>query len=70
VSGKHAVVIGGSVVGLLAAAAAAEHFDLVTVLDRDQVADAPTTRGGAPQGHQIHILLPVGEAGAPVGVLG
>jgi 2-polyprenyl-6-methoxyphenol hydroxylase-like FAD-dependent oxidoreductase len=55
------VVIGGSVAGLLAAAAAARHFECVTVLERDRLTDGPVTRKGSPQGNQIHILLPIGE---------
>jgi 2-polyprenyl-6-methoxyphenol hydroxylase-like FAD-dependent oxidoreductase len=56
-----AVVIGGSVAGLLAAGAAARHFDQVTVLERDKLEDAPVSRKGAPQGKQIHVLLPIGK---------
>lgn len=58
---EHAVIIGGSVAGLLAAGAAAKHFERVTVLERDVLEDGPTFRKGAPQGNQIHVLLPVGE---------
>lgn len=57
---EHAVVIGGSVAGLLAASAAAKHFQRVTVLERDELAEGPVTRKGVPQGNQIHILLPIG----------
>ena len=58
---EQAVVIGGSVAGLLAAAAAAPHFERVVVLERDRLEDEPVARKGAPQGNQIHILLPIGE---------
>jgi 2-polyprenyl-6-methoxyphenol hydroxylase-like FAD-dependent oxidoreductase len=58
---EQAVVIGGSVAGLLAAAAAAEHFEHVVILERDRLEDEPVARKGAPQGNQIHILLPIGE---------
>jgi 2-polyprenyl-6-methoxyphenol hydroxylase-like FAD-dependent oxidoreductase len=57
----HAVVVGGSIGGLLAAGAAAAHFERVTVLERDRLEDRPVTRKGSPQGNQIHILLPIGE---------
>jgi 2-polyprenyl-6-methoxyphenol hydroxylase-like FAD-dependent oxidoreductase len=57
----HAVVMGGSVAGLLAARVLAEHFESVTVIEKDtcQVDGAP--RAGVPQGRHTHILLPAGE---------
>ncbi|MBS1879338.1 MAG: FAD-dependent monooxygenase [Actinobacteria bacterium] len=58
---SHAVVVGGSIAGLLAAAAAAKHLQRVTVLDRDPLPDEPVVRKGAPQGSQAHVLLPPGE---------
>lgn len=55
----HAVVLGGSVAGLLAARVLSDHARRVTVFDRDRPAgDAP--RRGVPQGHHIHILLRAG----------
>lgn len=57
----HAIVVGGSISGVLAAAVLAEHFERVTVIERDQLEDAPVARKGVPQGNQIHVLLPVGE---------
>ena len=35
-SGKHAVVIGGSIAGLAAAGVLARHFERVTLLERDE----------------------------------
>ncbi len=51
------VVVGGSLAGLLAAAALAAPGRTVTVVERDVVADAPTPRPGVPQGRQPHALL-------------
>ena len=58
ISGRgHAVVIGASIAGLLAARALSEEFSLVTVFDRDVLPDGPDIRRGAPQGRQAHALL-------------
>ena len=63
VSGRgHAVVIGASIAGLLAARALSEAFSLVTVFDRDVLPDEPGIRRGAPQGRQAHALLARGAA--------
>lgn len=57
VSGEHAVVLGASISGLLAARALADHFRTVTVVERDALSDEPTYRRGVPQGRQPHALL-------------
>jgi flavin-dependent dehydrogenase len=57
----HAVVIGGSMAGLLAARVLADHFDQVTVVDRDHLPEEPTPRKGVPQARHIHILLVRGQ---------
>jgi 2-polyprenyl-6-methoxyphenol hydroxylase-like FAD-dependent oxidoreductase len=59
--GRHAVVIGGSMSGLLAARALADHFERVTVLERDQLPDGPEPRKGTPQARHIHVLLTAGR---------
>lgn len=61
-TGAHgrAVVIGASVAGLLAAGAASKTFDEVVVIERDELEDTIRPRKGAPQGAQIHSLLPAG----------
>ena len=46
----HAVVLGGSIAGLLAARVLAETYSQVTVLDRDALATGVAPRRGAPQG--------------------
>ncbi len=58
---RHAVVIGGSMAGLLAARALADHFDRVTVLERDRLPDGPDARKGTPQARHIHVLLTAGR---------
>jgi 2-polyprenyl-6-methoxyphenol hydroxylase-like FAD-dependent oxidoreductase len=59
---EHAVVIGASMAGLVAARVLSHRFARVTVLDRD---DLPTTvqpRAGVPQGRHGHGLLASGTA--------
>ncbi|MCB5168933.1 pyridine nucleotide-disulfide oxidoreductase [Streptomyces bambusae] len=53
---RHAVVIGGGLAGMLAAAALAEHMDAVTVVDRDVLPSGPEPRKGLPQAHHAHLL--------------
>ncbi|MFI6920040.1 FAD-dependent oxidoreductase [Nonomuraea spiralis] len=53
----HAVVIGGSIAGLLAARVLADHFHQVTVVDQDTFPDSPGHRRGVPQSHHVHGLL-------------
>jgi 2-polyprenyl-6-methoxyphenol hydroxylase-like FAD-dependent oxidoreductase len=55
--GEHAVVLGASMAGLVAARALAEFFEAVTVVERDVLSDAADHRRGVPQGRQIHGLL-------------
>lgn len=57
---EHAVVVGGSIAGLLAAFGAAEGFKRVTIVERDQLVDGVDARKGAPQGRQPHAFLPIG----------
>jgi 2-polyprenyl-6-methoxyphenol hydroxylase-like FAD-dependent oxidoreductase len=51
------VVVGGSLAGLLAARALADHFGRVTVIERDRYPDGPTPRKGVPQSRHVHVLL-------------
>lgn len=55
--GERAVVIGGSVGGVLAAAALASRYEQVTVLERDALPVADEQRRAIPQGHHGHVLL-------------
>jgi 2-polyprenyl-6-methoxyphenol hydroxylase-like FAD-dependent oxidoreductase len=53
----HAVVIGAGMAGLLAARVLANHFEQVTVVDRDRFPDRPGFRRGVPQSRHLHVLL-------------
>lgn len=59
--GQHAIVIGGSMGGLLAARVLADHYDRVTVLERDALPIGPDPRKGTPQARHIHVLLTAGR---------
>ena len=61
--GDHAVVLGASLAGLAAAAALAERFDRVTIVERDTLPQSGECRRGIPQGRHVHILLPAGLMG-------
>ncbi|AYV30751.1 MULTISPECIES: NAD(P)/FAD-dependent oxidoreductase [Streptomyces] len=52
---RHAVVIGASLSGLLAAAVLAEHMT-VTVIDADALPQGPAARRGLPQARHVHLL--------------
>lgn len=54
------VIVGGSVAGLMVAAASSDHFERVTIVERDRLTDSPDPRGGVPQGTQVHVILPLG----------
>ncbi len=58
----HAIVVGGSIAGLVAAAALSRHFARVTTIERDEYPDAPVSRKGTPQARHVHVLLKQGEA--------
>ena len=57
----HAVVLGASIAGLLAARVLAETYAQVTVLDRDALAPGVAPRRGVPQGRHVHALLARGQ---------
>jgi 2-polyprenyl-6-methoxyphenol hydroxylase-like FAD-dependent oxidoreductase len=56
-SEEHAVVIGGSIAGLLAARVLSESVRHVTIVDRDEMPTAPVHRRGVPQSRHTHGLL-------------
>ncbi|GAB2792039.1 FAD-dependent monooxygenase [Streptomyces chlorus] len=58
---RHAVVVGGSIAGLLAAHVLAAHADRVTVVERDRYPEGTGTRPGAPQSRHPHALLEGGQ---------
>jgi 2-polyprenyl-6-methoxyphenol hydroxylase-like FAD-dependent oxidoreductase len=53
----HAVVLGASMGGLLAARVLADFYDRVTVVERDTLPTDPVNRRGVPQGGLIHAAL-------------
>jgi 2-polyprenyl-6-methoxyphenol hydroxylase-like FAD-dependent oxidoreductase len=55
-----AVVLGGSVAGLMAARVLSDHADTVIVIDRDDPGEGAGLRPGVPQATQQHSLLPGG----------
>ena len=57
-----AVVMGGSIAGLLAARVLADHAVTVVILERDVPPADGGSRAGVPQGHQLHVLLAAGAA--------
>ena len=57
VVGDHAIVLGASMSGLLAAKVLSDFYRTVTVVDRDDLPDEPVNRRGIPQGRHVHALL-------------
>src|SRR4051794_40416588 len=53
---EHAVVVGGSMAGLLAARVLSAHFDRVTLIERDRFPAEPVSRAGVPQARHAHVL--------------
>jgi 2-polyprenyl-6-methoxyphenol hydroxylase-like FAD-dependent oxidoreductase len=54
--GEHAVVLGASMAGLLAARAVSEAYQRVTVVERDALPEVSANRRGVPQGRHAHAL--------------
>jgi 2-polyprenyl-6-methoxyphenol hydroxylase-like FAD-dependent oxidoreductase len=59
--GEHAVVLGGSIAGSLAARMLSQAYRTVTVIDRDDLSGPAEPRHAIPQGHHIHALLARGQ---------
>jgi 2-polyprenyl-6-methoxyphenol hydroxylase-like FAD-dependent oxidoreductase len=55
--GDHAVVLGGSMAGLLAARVLVDAYNRVTVVERDELCESVAPRRGVPQGRHIHALI-------------
>lgn len=61
VLGDRAIVIGGSITGLLTAKVLTNYFKRVTIVERDRFPERPEPRKGIPQCTQLHILLTRGR---------
>ena len=59
--GEHAVVLGASMGGLLAARVLADFYETVTVVERDVLPETSANRRGVPQGRHVHLLLARGS---------
>jgi 2-polyprenyl-6-methoxyphenol hydroxylase-like FAD-dependent oxidoreductase len=55
--GDHAVVLGASLAGLLAARVLADAYERVTLVERDPLPDPAENRKGVPQGRHAHVLM-------------
>lgn len=60
-NGSHALVIGSGIAGLLAARVLLNHFQHVTIVERDSLPEQPQPRPGVPQSLQSHGLLVRGQ---------
>ncbi|BAY45196.1 hypothetical protein SAMD00079811_27980 [Scytonema sp. HK-05] len=58
---NHAIVIGGSMAGLVVARILSDRFPAVTLIERDQFPEEPIPRKGTPQSRHIHVLLLQGQ---------
>lgn len=57
----HAVVLGASMAGLLAARVLSEHYQRVTLIERDELPATGQHRKGVPHGRHLHGLHPRGR---------
>lgn len=57
-----AIVIGASIAGLCAARVLSDHYDHVTIYERDPLPDRPAHRTAVPQGRHVHLLMARGAA--------
>src|SRR6516165_9069835 len=58
---KHAIVLGGSMAGLLASRVLFDHFEQVSLIERDALPALAEQRRGVPQGRHTHGLLASGR---------
>ncbi len=57
----HAIVIGSSIAGLLAARILSGHYNHVTIIEKDILPETAVNRKGVPQGKHTHVLLERGR---------
>ncbi len=60
-SSNHAIVIGGSFAGLTSARVLSDHFDRVTIVERDEFPSEWAPRKGVPQSPHVHGILKLGR---------
>lgn len=60
-AGDHAIVVGGSMAGLLAARVLADAFRTVSIIEKDRLPAEPNVRKGVPQAGHIHALHEAGR---------
>ena len=58
---SNAVVIGGSIAGLLASRVLSDYFERVTLVERDRFPEGAMARKGLPQARHLHVLLARGR---------
>jgi 2-polyprenyl-6-methoxyphenol hydroxylase-like FAD-dependent oxidoreductase len=58
--GERAVVLGGSMAGLLAARVLSDHYEQVTIVERDELPEGSEHRPGVPQARHTHGMLACG----------
>lgn len=54
---NHAIVMGGSIAGMLSARVLADSFDSVTIVETDKLPQTAQARKGVPQSVQPHVLF-------------
>ena len=61
-TGDRAIVVGGSMAGLVAGRVLADAYESVAILDRDPLPDERVARRGVPQSNHAHAMLEAGRA--------
>jgi protoporphyrinogen oxidase len=56
-----AIVIGGSIAGLLAARVLSDYFKEIIMIEKDDYVEGDKVRNGVPQANHVHILLVKGR---------
>ena len=59
-AGEKALVLGGSMAGLLAARVLSDHYEQVTIVERDELPEGSEHRPGVPQARHTHGMLACG----------
>src|SRR6516165_8974107 len=55
--GQQAIVVGGSIAGLITARVLSDYFEEVLIIERDEITDRPVIHKSVPQGNHLHALL-------------